>query len=76
MRVGEQYRGVVFKHAPPTADFTCTTRHALPGRHTKGDAWAAVFAALRAEPALVGGEVESVFAETDAERDAETLLNP
>lgn len=54
-----RYRGIVFKRAPDTADFSCSTQEVLPGTHTEAEAWGAVFAALRGPGGadLVGGEV-------------------
>jgi hypothetical protein len=54
-----QYRGVVFKHAPPTADFSCSTEIVLPGEHTKEHAWQAVYAVLEGPdgPEYIGGDV-------------------
>lgn len=54
-----RYQGIVFKQAPPTADFACSSEVLLPGRHTERGAWAAVFAELRGPRAaeLVGGDV-------------------
>lgn len=64
----QRYRAIVFKHGPPTADFSCSTQVVLPGRHSEQDAWAAVYAALRTGD-YIGGEIR--FAEMRAEKDAE-----
>lgn len=57
----EQYIGVVFKRAPPTADFSCSTEVVLPGRHTEQGAWDAVREALAGpeRDELVGGEIRA-----------------
>lgn len=64
-----RYIGIVFKEAPPTADFSRSERIVLPGEHSEQDAWAAVRLAL-GDPGYVGGEVKPV-AEMHAEKDAE-----
>lgn len=56
---GQLYRGIVFKQAPPTADFACSSEIVLPGEHTSQRAWQLVFAELRGPraPEYTGGDV-------------------
>lgn len=53
------FSAIVFKQAPPTADFSRSTEIALPGIHTEQRAWQLVFAELRGPDAseLIGGDV-------------------
>lgn len=56
---GGEFQGVVFKQAPPSADFGQSERIVLPGRHTDaGDAWRAVHTTLVGDETLIGGAVE------------------
>lgn len=55
----QRYFGVVFKHAPPTPDFSCSQEVLLAGEHDAAGAWAAVAAALK-DPACIGGEIRPV----------------
>lgn len=57
-----RYHGIVFKEAPPTADFSCSEAIVLPGEHSEEEAWAAVRRALseRRMGRLVGGEIRPV----------------
>lgn len=68
----QRYLGIVFKRAPSSPDFGRAGRVVLPGQHAEQEAWAAVFAALRAGgPLFIGGEVAPADAENRAEQDAE-----
>jgi hypothetical protein len=53
-----RYCGIVFKQGPDTADFSCSKRIVLPGQPSQRAAWAAVGAAMRADPSCIGGEVQ------------------
>jgi hypothetical protein len=57
--VSRRYSAIVFKQAPPTADFSRSTEVVLPGEHTQDWAWQLVFAELRGPRAgeLIGGDV-------------------
>lgn len=51
-----RFRAVVFKEAPPSADFSRSEQIVLPGEHTELEAWAAVLRALD-DPGYIGGHV-------------------
>lgn len=53
-----QFEAIVFKELPPTADFSCSETIVLPGQHTAGAAWTAVYEAVRAGGSeIIGGSI-------------------
>lgn len=55
-----QFRAVVFRQLPRTADFEQSRMELLPGTSCENAAWEKIFAALDRDRALVGGAVEEV----------------
>lgn len=51
------FRAIVFKRLPSSDDFTRSEPIVLPGEHAADAAWRAVHAAMRADDALIGGEI-------------------